>query len=120
MAMLETRHIVASVHHGGANSYHEALSGGVPHVVLPMWVDLYNYATLAEVTGVGIYATRGTAPHWTVENLSNAFLGVLDGPDSASMRANSRHIAQLMRKEPGSHQTARVIADLAAHKSLDN
>ncbi|KAK6834996.1 hypothetical protein PG987_009690 [Apiospora arundinis] len=53
IAMFETGQIVASVHHGGANSYHEALAGGVPHVVVPMWVDLYNYAMLAEMTGVG-------------------------------------------------------------------
>ncbi|KAK8041424.1 hypothetical protein PG994_014431 [Apiospora phragmitis] len=114
MAMLETGRIVASVHHGGANSYHEALSGGVPHVVVPMWVDLYNYAMLAELTGVGIYATRGTAPHWSVEGLSKAFLGVVNGPKSASMREKAQHIAQLMRKEPGSHQAAKAIAELAA------
>ncbi|KAK8135475.1 hypothetical protein PG984_003415 [Apiospora sp. TS-2023a] len=118
MAMMETGHIIASVHHGGANSYHEALAGGVPQVVLPMWVDLYNYATLAEFTGVGVYATRGTAPDWSVEGLSSAFLAVVNGPNSAGMRERARSVAERMRKDPGSHQAAKAIAELATHKSL--
>ncbi|KAK8047830.1 glycosyltransferase family 1 [Apiospora saccharicola] len=118
MAMMETGHIIASVHHGGANSYHEALAGGVPHVVVPMWVDLYNYATLAEFTGVGVYATRGTAPDWSVEGLSSAFLAVLTGPNSAGMRERARAVAERMRRDPGSHQAAKAIAELATHKSL--
>lgn len=90
--------------------------GGVPHVVVPMWVDLYNYATLAEFTGVGIYATRGTAPDWSVEGLSSAFLAVVKGPNSAAMRQRAQSIAERMRKEPGSHQAAKAIAGLATHK----
>ncbi|KAJ5238399.1 hypothetical protein N7468_003018 [Penicillium chermesinum] len=79
VSLLETGHIVASVHHGGANSYNEALSAGVPQVIVPMWTDLFNHAQRVEDIGVGIYATRGTAPEWTVNGLSNAFLKALDG-----------------------------------------
>ncbi|KAF4998688.1 hypothetical protein FGRMN_3014 [Fusarium graminum] len=52
-SLLETGSIIASVHHGGSNCYHEAIAAGIPHVVLPLWADLYNYAALAEMSGVG-------------------------------------------------------------------
>ncbi|KAK8030465.1 UDP-glucoronosyl and UDP-glucosyl transferase [Apiospora arundinis] len=119
IAMFETGQIVASVHHGGANSYHEALAGGVPHVVVTMWVDLYNYAMLAEMTGVGVYATRGTAPRWTVAGLTNAFLAVVDGPRTEKMQQRAQDIAQLMQKEPGSHKAAKLIAGMATQEPLD-
>lgn len=84
-----------------------------------MWVDLYNYAMLAELTGVGIYATRGTAPEWSVQGLSKAFLDVVDGPHSAEMREKAQSIGRLIRREPGSHQAAAVIACLAAQKPVE-
>lgn len=34
-AVLQSGHIVCSVHHGGANSHHEALVASLPQVILP-------------------------------------------------------------------------------------
>ncbi|KAF5667262.1 2-hydroxyacylsphingosine 1-beta-galactosyltransferase [Fusarium heterosporum] len=64
-SLLETGNIIASVHHGGSNCYHETIAAGVPHVILPLWADLYNYAALAEMSGVGVWACKDTTPEWT-------------------------------------------------------
>ncbi|KAF1809653.1 UDP-Glycosyltransferase/glycogen phosphorylase [Eremomyces bilateralis CBS 781.70] len=50
--LLQSGHIAAFVHHGGAGCYHDGLSGGVPQVILPQWVDLYNFAQLVEDLGI--------------------------------------------------------------------
>ena len=131
VSLMETGHIVASVHHGGANCYHEAIayviapsteimhpltfhSAGIPQVIIPLWMDLYNYAQMAEDIGVGVYATRGTAPQWTVEGLRDPFLRVLDGgKESLRIRQKARELGDIAQKEPGRYVAARVIARLA-------
>lgn len=132
VALLETGHIVASVHHGGANCYHEAIayvtasssteimypltfrSAGIPQVIIPLWLDLYNYAQLAEDIGVGVYATRGTAPQWTVEGLRDSFLRAVDGgEESLRMRKKAKELGDIAQREPGRYVAAKVIAGLA-------
>ncbi|KAI0505116.1 hypothetical protein F5B22DRAFT_538212 [Xylaria bambusicola] len=114
VSLLGTGHIIASIHHGGANCYNEAIAAGVPQVIIPMWFDLYNYAQLAEEIGVGVYATRGTAPNWTAEDLRRSFLKVVDGgQDSLRMRNKAKELGELAQKEPGRLTAAREIARLA-------
>ncbi|KAI1127421.1 hypothetical protein F5Y10DRAFT_193524 [Nemania abortiva] len=113
-SILETGHVVASVHHGGANCYHEAIAAGIPQVVIPMWLDCYNYAALAENAGIGVYATRDTAPTWTVEDLRDSFLKVVDGRDeSRRMAEKAKGLGEIARKDPGRYMAAREIARLA-------
>ncbi|KAI0107761.1 hypothetical protein GGR51DRAFT_514983 [Nemania sp. FL0031] len=113
-SILATGHVVASVHHGGANCYHEAIAAGIPQVVIPMWLDCYNYAALAEDVGVGVYATRDTAPNWTVENLRDSFLRVVDGGDEGlRMAEKAKGLGELAREDPGRYMAAREIARLA-------
>ncbi|GAP92129.1 putative udp-glucoronosyl and udp-glucosyl transferase family protein [Rosellinia necatrix] len=113
-SILATGHIVASAHHGGANCYHEAIGAGVPQVVIPMWLDCYNYAQLAEDVGVGVYATRDTAPYWTVAGLLDSFLRVLDGgPEARRMADKAAALGDVARREPGRYVAAREIARLA-------
>jgi UDP:flavonoid glycosyltransferase YjiC (YdhE family) len=85
-------------------------------VVLPLWVDLYNYAALAEGLGVGLWASRRTAPGWTVEELSSALLTILseDDPAGASMRAKARALGERARVRPGRDHAADIVAELAA------
>ncbi|KAI1165789.1 hypothetical protein F5B18DRAFT_649468 [Nemania serpens] len=113
-SILETGHIVASVHHGGANCYHEAIAAGIPQVIIPMWLDCYNYAQLAEDIGVGVYATRGTAPGWTVEGLRDNMLRVVDGKgEGRRMAEKAKALGEMARKAPGRYVAAREIARLA-------
>ena len=79
-----------------------------------MWLDLYNYAQLAEDIGVGVYATRGTASQWTVEGLRDSFLRAVDGgEESLRMRKKAKELGDIAQREPGRYVAARVIAQLA-------
>ncbi|KAI0411532.1 hypothetical protein F5X98DRAFT_357071 [Xylaria grammica] len=113
-SILSTGHVVASVHHGGANCYNEAIAAGVPQVVLPMWLDCYNYAQLAEDRGVGVYANRASAPDWTVEGLRDSFLRVLDDRDEGRrIREKAKRLGKIAQENPGRYVAASHIARLA-------
>ncbi|KAL8382118.1 hypothetical protein RB595_006075 [Gaeumannomyces hyphopodioides] len=115
-ALLESGHIAVSVHHGGANVFNEAVASGVPHVVLPLWMDLYNYATLAEYAGLGIWASKRSAPDWTVEELSAAILKVLseDDPFAVAARAKAKALSAKAKVRLGRDHAADIIAEIAA------
>lgn len=79
-----------------------------------MWLDCYNYAQLAEDIGVGVYATRGTAPGWTVEGLRDNMLRVVDGKgEGRRMAEKAKALGEMARKAPGRYVAAREIARLA-------
>ena len=90
-------------------------SAGVPHVVLPMWADCYNYAALAETIGVGVWACPSTSPNWTVEDLTQAFMKVLDGGEaSVAMRQKARELGNnIQASEKGRDVAAKKVAELA-------
>ncbi|OHW99023.1 UDP-glucoronosyl and UDP-glucosyl transferase family protein [Colletotrichum incanum] len=113
-ALLETGNIVASVHHGGANCYHEAIAAGVPHLILPGWLDLYNYAARVEAIDIGVWGNKKTAPGFSVDELSSAFLKLVDGgPASVLMKENAKKISRTLVR-PGRDVAADEIARLAA------
>ncbi|KAF4448436.1 glycosyltransferase family 1 [Fusarium austroafricanum] len=110
-ALLATGDIKLSVHHGGANCYHEAIFYGVPQVILPKWFDTYNYAATAEYVGVGIWPNKATAPNWTAEELSSAFIKVIS---NETMREAAQRLGQVARQYDGRHMAARAVAAMAA------
>ena len=83
---------------------------GVPQIVLPMWLDLYNFAQLAEQIGVGVWACRGTSPRWAPGCLADAILEVAG---SDEMRGKAQQLSAQIRKTPGRDVAADVIAKLA-------
>ncbi|KAK6070785.1 udp-glucoronosyl and udp-glucosyl transferase family protein [Seiridium cupressi] len=114
LSLLETENVVASIHHGGSSSYNEAVVAGVPQVVIPLWEDHYNFAQLAEDLGIGIYACRQTVPQWTIGDLTDAFIKVLDSKEaSMKMRETARRIGQAARSRPGRQVAAELIARMA-------
>ncbi|KAI1388986.1 uncharacterized protein F4822DRAFT_404610 [Hypoxylon trugodes] len=116
-ALLESGHIVASVHHGGAGCYNEALGNGVPQIALPQWVDHYNFASLAEDIGVGVWGCQETSPYWTTECLREAFATIVDRNEtSAAIREKARYFGEIVQRDPGQHIVAREIAKLAASR----
>ncbi|KAJ2989437.1 hypothetical protein NUW58_g3464 [Xylaria curta] len=114
VSLLETGHIVASVHHGGAGCYHEALGTGVPQLILPQWLDLYSFAQLAQNTGIGIWGCPDTSPSWTTDCLRDAFATVLWGEVSNSIQKKAKHFGEIAQSNPGQNIAAREIAKLAA------
>jgi hypothetical protein len=115
VSLLQTGHIVLSVHHGGANSYHEAVLAGIPHMILPLWFDLYNIANTAEYIGVGIWAGREIAPEWAVDSLVDGFRSSLEGPKSLLMREKAKELGRVAKAYGGSHAAAAEIARLATY-----
>ncbi|KAI0814648.1 hypothetical protein GGR55DRAFT_632668 [Xylaria sp. FL0064] len=114
VSLLETGHIVASVHHGGAGCYSEALGTGVPQVVLPQWLDHYSFAQLAEDTGVGVWGCRDASPFWETRCLRDAFITVLSGESGAPIREKAKEFGEIVQRNPGQYTAAREIARLAA------
>ncbi|KAK8092503.1 hypothetical protein PG999_014702 [Apiospora kogelbergensis] len=119
VSLLETGDIMASVHHGGSNCYHEAVHAGVPQVILPLWADLYNFAALVETVGIGVYGSRGTAPDWTVKGLSNAFMAVIDGEGAVGMRKTAQELSMKAKERPGRVVAAAEIARWAGSGRVD-
>ncbi|EEH48457.1 uncharacterized protein PADG_04536 [Paracoccidioides brasiliensis Pb18] len=111
-SLLESGHIVLSVHHGGSNSFHEAIGTGIPQIALPLWVDCYGYAVRAEWLEVGIWGSRKTAPSWTAKELGQAFLtAVGDGAEAKFMAEKARKLGELAKKAPGRVVAARKIVE---------
>ncbi|RAH51499.1 Diacylglycerol acyltransferase family [Aspergillus brunneoviolaceus CBS 621.78] len=115
MAMLETGGVVCSVHHGGANSWYEAIQNGVPHVVLPAWQDCYENAARAEWLGIGVYGNKSRAPNISAKELSKALLKVMS---NKSYRDKASELAKLCHRKEGRVAAAEKILEIA--HSRDN
>ncbi|KAI0111298.1 hypothetical protein GGR51DRAFT_509623 [Nemania sp. FL0031] len=114
LALMQTGHIVASIHHGGAGCYHEALGTGVPQIVLPQWLDHYSFAQLAENTGVGVWGCRNASPHWKADCLHDAISTVVgSGEKGNSLRRKASIFGNIVKKNPGQYVAAREVAKLA-------
>ncbi|KAL4935827.1 hypothetical protein BDV06DRAFT_233922 [Aspergillus oleicola] len=111
LAMLQTGQIVCSVHHGGANSWYEAIQNGVPHVVLPAWQDCYENAARAEWLGIGVYGNKSRAPDISGKELSRALIKVMG---NKSYLEKAAKMQKLCLKKEGRLEAAERIADLAA------
>lgn len=76
-------------------------------------MDLYNIAMLAEQVGLGVYASRGTAPGWTVDELVKGLERVLDNDQAREMRKKAAGLSAKTKERPGRTIAASVIAELA-------
>ncbi|CAN8101544.1 unnamed protein product [Discula destructiva] len=111
-SILQSGHIVCSVHHGGANSHHEALAAGVPHVVLPGWLDCYDFGNRVELNGVGIRANKTAAPRWARGELGEALKEVLVGDRAATFKENARKLAERHPEHAGRTKAARTMLEM--------
>ncbi|KAK0645433.1 hypothetical protein B0T16DRAFT_411164 [Cercophora newfieldiana] len=98
--------IVAYVHHGGSNSFHEAVAAGVPHVVCPVWLDTYDFATRVEYLDIGVWANRTRAPEIKGEDLAEALELVSSGAAAERLRTNARKLANIVGDVNAGRKTA--------------
>jgi MGT family glycosyltransferase len=94
------------IHHGGNNSFCEALRFGVPSLIMPYCWDGHDNAQRAVETGVGDHIGRDA---WTEGGLERAILGLL--ADDV-MRARLRENAARMALTPGTDVAAQAILSL--------
>ncbi|KAL2832900.1 hypothetical protein BDW59DRAFT_180514 [Aspergillus cavernicola] len=93
ICILQSGHVACMVHHGGANSYNEAMRAGVPQVILPTWFDTYDFAARVEYLGVGVWGNKSTAPTIKGPELGEALIRVLHSETSSAMRKKAKSIA---------------------------
>lgn len=95
-------------HHGGNNSFCEALFFGVPSLVMPYCWDGHDNALRAVQTGAGRTLNRSD---WSETELKAAIIGLL--ADNA-MRQKLAASAAAMQGNPGNETAAAAIMDLLA------
>lgn len=95
------------IHHGGNNSFCEALYYGVPSLVMPYCWDGHDNAARAGETGVGRRLDRYD---WSEEELSGTIRDLLA---DAAMHARLKANAEKMRKAAGVTRAAEEIARVA-------
>jgi MGT family glycosyltransferase len=94
------------IHHGGNNSFCEALFYGVPSLVMPYCWDGFDNANRAGTAGVGRWLDR---QNWTPEQLRAAIAGLLcDG----AMTARLQGAAKAMQAAPGTTRAAEAILEV--------
>ncbi|KAI1371134.1 glycosyltransferase family 1 protein [Hypoxylon crocopeplum] len=87
--------LLAYVHHGGSNSYHEAIAAGVPQVVCPVWLDTYDFATRAELIGVGVRGNATAAPNVRADEFASALEKIVsDSVEAKKMRETAKRLAK--------------------------
>lgn len=97
------------IHHGGNNSFCEALYFGTPSLIMPYCWDGHDNARRAEETGVGRRLDRA---RWTPEDLSAEILALLgDKGMSERLAANG----EAMRRQPGTGRAADAILSLVTN-----
>ena len=50
--------IKAIVHHGGGNTFNDAIVYGLPQLIIPQWLDCFDYAVSVEQLGLGLQTTN--------------------------------------------------------------
>ncbi|KAF5649341.1 UDP-glycosyltransferase 84B2 [Fusarium sp. NRRL 52700] len=108
-SILESRSIVCSVSHGGANSFYEALCSGIPQALLPAWTDCYDFANRVELLGIGRWANKEAKPRWKENELAGALLQILFGPGSAGVRKRAEEVASRHPEWEGRQMAAQEI-----------
>ena len=94
------------IHHGGNNSFCEALYFGVPSLILPYCWDGHDNAQRAVETGVGLRLDRS---RWTAAELTSAMTSLLgDKP----MRRRLADNAAMMATRSGTALAADAILGL--------
>ncbi|KAI0701956.1 hypothetical protein BC835DRAFT_144752 [Cytidiella melzeri] len=113
LAILQHPNVAAFVNHGGANSVHEAAYAGVPQIILPQWLDLYDYAVRVEWLGHGIYANKGFPAQIDGEQLARAFVKVLTDEGDA-LKKKAAEVSEACRRGGGVRTVAQTILKAAS------
>lgn len=122
LAVMKTGNVMASIHHGGTNSFHEALGAGIPQVVLPNCMTLSPASGMApsvdtagrvEFLGVGVHGSRGAAPGVEAGEMFRAIMRVLGESESAvEIRQKARDLGARCVARGGRKRAAEVISEL--------
>jgi MGT family glycosyltransferase len=91
------------IHHGGNNSYCEALYFGVPSLIMPYCWDGHDNGLRAEQTGTGLNLKRDS---WSANKLRETIVFLLSDTEMAS---RMRTISGVMKRSNGTRVAAQAI-----------
>lgn len=89
---------------------------GVPHIVLPVWFDTYDYARRAEFLNIGIFGNTTSAPEVCAEEFGRALVRVTgDSEEAVKFRTTAKHLKDICRTKGN----GRELASMAILKRID-
>lgn len=91
------------IHHGGNNSYCEALYSGVPSLIMPYCWDGHDNGLRVEQTGTGQKLQRSD---WTSDQLHSAMTSLLQDTD---LRRRMKALSETMHAKEGTSKAAQAI-----------
>jgi polyene glycosyltransferase len=113
LGVLAHENVRAFVTHGGGNGLHEGIYFGKPLLVMPFWLDCYDFAARAVDAGVGLALDR--PPHFTADELVGKANRLLDEEDFAE---RSRYWGAQLRNAGGVGRAADLILEMAGSEPL--
>jgi UDP:flavonoid glycosyltransferase YjiC (YdhE family) len=84
-------------------------SAGVPQVLIPGWIDCYDYGARVEYLGIGRWGNKGAMPGWTASELGRTLVDVVRGVEAPAFRARARVLAEVCTQDPGDRMAANAI-----------
>jgi MGT family glycosyltransferase len=96
------------IHHGGNNSFNEALYFGKPALIMPFCWDGLDNAQRINDTGYGARIPRYT---WTDDQLAGAIGGLLEDD---RLKRKLASISKEMKEAKGVEKAARIIVEVAS------
>jgi MGT family glycosyltransferase len=95
------------IHHGGNNSFNEALYFGKPAIIMPYCWDGLDNATRIDDTGYGAKLPRYT---WTDDQMWSTIDRLLT---DKAMKARLAEVSRSMQAAHGAEKAARIIGEIA-------
>lgn len=102
-------HVDLFIHHGGNNSFNEALYFGKPAIIMPYCWDGLDNAARIDDTGYGARLPRYT---WTDDQFWSCIERLIT---DEAMKARLAEVSRSMQAARGAEKAARIIADIAMH-----
>ncbi|KAN0085969.1 glycosyltransferase family 1 protein [Tylopilus felleus] len=110
VSVLQHPNVVCTVHHGGANSFYEGIWSGVPHIVLPVWYDTYDYAQRTEFLNIGIFGNQTCTPGVCAEELGRAFVRITgDSGEASKFRSSAKRLKEVCRAKGNGRELVSAI-----------
>ena len=121
---IENQHAIYShaalkifIHHGGGNSFNEAVYFGIPQLVLSQWLVTHEYANYAQQFSLGLRSER--PPYVDADDIEAKILTLL-GPSWATYKSNCRAWAVRSQIAGGAASAAKIVLSHAHSTELQD
>jgi UDP:flavonoid glycosyltransferase YjiC (YdhE family) len=93
-------------------------SAGIPQVVLPVWMDTYDFALRAEILGIGYWGNRHTDKLCKGGQLGSILIEVMLGGRSSAYTKKAKELAELCNRSGGGRVFAAryILAEIERQK----